>query len=252
MNVREAELDDIEGIRETARESLSASYTPTVGDDVIEEAVEAWYGDEFVYDLGSGEVLVLVAIEDGKVRGFAQSRLLEGQETVGEIQWIHVHPEARGEGIGARLLHRTETTLTVRGAERLRGRVLEANETGEEFYRENGYSVASTRDIDIGGESYEEVTMAKSPEEGEEVATTATEARTLPNGETGYVAYDEGEGASLGPLYVTYLDEDRNEPYGWFCGACGSFDVAMDPMGRAECTGCGNRRKPTRWDASYL
>lgn len=252
MEIREATVEDVEGIRETARRSLEASYAPIVDDDIVEEAVRTWYGDEFVYDLGAGQVIVLVAIEGEAVRGFAQSHVVEGQETVGEIQWIHVHPEARGEGIGARLLHRTETLLSVRGAERIRGRVLEANETGEEFYREHGYRVASTREIGIGDGRFEELTMVKTPDDDGNLAGTAMESRALPDGRTGYVAYDEGEGASIAPMYVTYLDERREEPYGWLCGACGSFDVAMDPMGRAECTACGNRRKATRWDASYL
>jgi ribosomal protein S18 acetylase RimI-like enzyme len=252
MEIREATVDDIGGIRETARLSLSASYASLIDDGVIDEAVETWYGDEFVYDLGAGDVVVLVAINGGTIRGFVQGHLLEGQETVGEIEWTHVHPEERGEGVGARLLQRAETTMTVQGAEHLRARVLAANETGEAFYRENGYQVASSRDIEIEGRSYEEVTMVKTPDAAEEIAGGALEPRTLPTGETGYVAYDEGEHASKGPLYVTYLDENREEPYGWLCGACGSFDVAMDPMGRAECTACGNRRKATRWDASYL
>ncbi|MFB6079915.1 MAG: GNAT family N-acetyltransferase [Haloferacaceae archaeon] len=251
MEIREATVDDIDGIRETARLSLAASYSSLIDDDVIDEAVETWYGDEFVYDLGAGEVIVLVALVDGTIRGFVQGNLLEGQETIGEIEWIHVHPEERGEGVGARLLQRAETTMTVQGAERLRGRVLAANETGEAFYEEHGYGVASSREIEIGGRSYEEVTMVKTPGSVDAEAG-ALEPRTLPTGETGYVAYDEGETASKGPLYVTYLDEDREEPYGWLCGACGSFAVAMDPMGRAECTACGNRRKATRWDASYL
>jgi ribosomal protein S18 acetylase RimI-like enzyme len=252
MEIREATVEDVDGIRETARLSLSASYASLVDDDVIDEAVDTWYGDEFVYDLGAGRAVVLVAVEDGEVRGFAQGSLVEGQETVGEIEWLHVHPDERREGVGARLLHRTETTLTVQGAERLRGRVLAANETGEAFYREHGYTVASTREIGIGDQTYEEETMVKTPGTAAGVDTGSLEPRTLPNGDTGYVAYDEGESASDAPLYVTYLDEDRAEPYGWLCGACGSFDVAMDPMGRAECTDCGNRRKATRWDASYL
>ncbi|MFB6280772.1 MAG: GNAT family N-acetyltransferase [Haloferacaceae archaeon] len=252
MEIREATVEDIDGIRETARLSLSASYADLIDDEVIEEAIETWYGDEFVYDLGAGRIVVLVAAEEGTVRGFAQGDLVEGQETIGEIEWLHVHPDERRSGVGARLLHRTETTLAVKGAERLRGRVLADNEVGEAFYREQGYRVASTREIEIGDGRYEEVTMVKTPDAVEEIAAGSLEPRPLPSGETGYVAYDEGESASAAPLYVTYLDENREEPYGWLCGACGSFDVAMDPMGRAECTACGNRRKATRWDASYL
>jgi primosomal protein N' len=36
------------------------------------------------------------------------------------------------------------------------------------------------------------------------------------------------------------------------CSNCESFDIAMDSMERLECNDCGNQKKPTRWDASYL
>lgn len=51
------------------------------------------------------------------------------------------------------------------------------------------------------------------------------------------------------PFYAAYRDDER---FGWFCGACQSLDVAVDPMGRFECSECGNTRKPTEWDAAYL
>ena len=75
--------------------------------------------------------------------------------------------------------------------------------------------------------------------------------RTNPEGETIYVATDEGAIGSDGPFYAAYLTSDRERRYGWFCSNCESFDNAMDPMGRVECNRCGNRRKATEWDAAH-
>jgi len=72
------------------------------------------------------------------------------------------------------------------------------------------------------------------------------------DGETVYVSYGEAARGTRAPFYTTYKSEDRHDRYAWFCGNCDSIDNAMDAMGRIECNNCGNRRKATRWDASYL
>lgn len=72
-----------------------------------------------------------------------------------------------------------------------------------------------------------------------------------PDGDSLYVATDEGDRGSIAPFYVAYRDPDRERRYGWRCGNCGSFDTAMDTMGRIACGECGNRRKPTEWDAAH-
>lgn len=75
--------------------------------------------------------------------------------------------------------------------------------------------------------------------------------RTTPDGETVYVATDEGDVGLEGPFYVAYRRPDRTRRYGWFCSNCETFDNAMDPMGRVECNRCGNRRKATSWDSAH-
>lgn len=67
-----------------------------------------------------------------------------------------------------------------------------------------------------------------------------------------YLATDERERGSAGPFYPAYIDDDRSQRYGYVCGRCDSTAVEMGPMGRLECSDCGNARKPTRWDAAYL
>jgi hypothetical protein len=77
------------------------------------------------------------------------------------------------------------------------------------------------------------------------------ESRTTESGRTVYVAEDERKVGSKGPFFAVYATPDREDRYGYFCSACGSFDNAMDTMGRIVCNECGNTRKPEEWDAVH-
>ncbi|WP_136601796.1 DUF5816 domain-containing protein [Salinigranum halophilum] len=77
------------------------------------------------------------------------------------------------------------------------------------------------------------------------------EATETKAGDTVYVAQDEVERGSKGPLYVVYVTPDRETRWGYRCGNCGSLDTAMDTMGRIECNECRNVRKPEEWDAAH-
>lgn len=77
------------------------------------------------------------------------------------------------------------------------------------------------------------------------------ETATTPEGETVYVARNEGDHGSKGPFFVAYDGPERERKYGWFCSNCNTLDTAMDTMGRIECNQCGNVRKPTEWDAAH-
>jgi hypothetical protein len=189
---------------------------------------------------------VLVAVDagpDGAVAGFSQSALL-GEE--GEIRWIHVHPEARGRGIGAELLDRTEELLRDQGATRVEAKVLDANPDGARFYEAHGFERAGEREIEVAGETFVEAFYETLAAESE------GEPARLPDGDPAYVARDEAEAGSKGEFFSVYRDPERAQRYGWLCGNCGGMEIAMDAMGRAECADCGNTRRPTRWDAAYL
>ncbi|MEF8781302.1 MAG: GNAT family N-acetyltransferase [Haloferacaceae archaeon] len=251
MHVREATVDDVDGIRRVARESLEESYESALGGDRVEEGIESWYSAERLREeIPDDDRPIVVALEDDSIVGFAQSYLAKRREPVGEIDWIHVGPEFRGEGIGSRLLERVEELLRDRGATRLEGRALLANPTGRTFYEREGYTDAGEREIDVGGESFRERLYVKFVAgDGEQVLT---EARSGPDGTLLYVAFDEAVRGSRGAFYPAYADREREDLHGWVCGNCDSFDVAIDTMDRFECTACGNRRKPMRWDAAYL
>ncbi|RCU46146.1 GNAT family N-acetyltransferase [Haloplanus salinus] len=251
MDIRDATAADIGGIRAVAHDSLAASYGHVLEDDIIAQAVERWYDEEtLVDDLDDRSTEFLVAADDGTIVGFAQSYVVDRREVVGEIDWLHVEPGSRGGGVGDELLAALESRLMDHGVSRIEGRVLEANEAGAGFYEREEFEGIGDRTVDIGGEPFVEKLYSKFPETGGR--QVLTEAATLPDGRQVFVALDESVRGSDGPFYAVYLDRDRSERYGYLCGNCDGFGISMDTMGRVVCNECENRRKPTRWDASYL
>lgn len=264
MELRTASRSDLPAIRRVAAASLEASYDDVLDEQVRDEAVETWYGDRqrltdgetggldagggLADTIDTGDSAVVVAEDGGEIVGFAQGSLVEGADTVGRIEWIHVDPDHRGSGAGSRLLDRIEAELASVGASRIEGRVLEGNRDGKSFYTQRGYEEGPTRDLQLGTEWVTERTFVREYEE----PTTAgiNERRETPAGELVLIAYDDSARGSEGPFYGAYLDEAREQRYGWYCGVCDSLDVNMDSMGRLECDDCGNRRKATRWDAT--
>lgn len=250
MPVRPATSEDASSIRELAQRSLEASYTLSPG--TIKGAVRQWYADDaWSEKLDAPDGIVLVAERDGTVVGFTEGVVdATGDQRKsiskgdGDLLWLHVDPDYRGEGIGNELFHAIRETLMEHGATRIRGRVLRDNADGNEFYRQHGLVRATDERIDIDGTEYVENIYV-------EEESSPIESVVAGNGEL-YLDPDDTERGSVAPFLVAYEDKERTERYGFYCSNCTSIDIAMDAMGRAECNDCGNLRKPTRWDAAHL
>ena len=250
MEIRDATADDADAIRSIARSSMT-SYEEFLDEDIIDAAVEQWYGDTLLEDIEADHTCYLVATDDeNETVAFSQSELVGEESTIGRILWLHVDPEHRGEGTGVRLLARTREELRDLGADSYQGVVLEDNEPGNEFYENHGFERVGEREVEIGEKTYTENVFVGTDIEADEQWETL-EAIELES-ETVYVSYGEADRGAKAPFYAAYETETGEQRYGWFCGSCNSVDNAMDAMGRVECNVCGNRRKATRWDASYL
>lgn len=229
-----------------AAASLRETYADPLGEEIVEQAADEWYAPNRLDDrFNADEVAYLVAAIDGDVVGFSESEL-DG-DAAAAIQWLHVHPDARGEGIGVELLERTEAALRERGAARVEGRVLAANDVGNEFYQDHGFSRIGEVGLEVAGSTHTEHSYVKLPTDGAEL----TERRDTEVGPL-WVAFDERERGSEAPFYAAYRDEGRTEKYGFYCANCETADTAMNTMGRVTCNNCGNERRETRWDAAYL
>jgi len=246
MEFREAEPGDGGEIRSVAHASLHASYDDILGDDTVERAFENWYDpDDLASDIESEELAFVVAENGDDVVGFAHVHVRDDQHE-GRIQWLHVHPDHRGRGVGSHLLEHTLDVLHARGVEHVSGEVLADNVTGNEFYRDHGFSLRDQYTVQVGGRYVAENVYDDSDVEGADLEPVETPEGTM------YVDRTDAHRGKVAPWYPVYRSEDGTRRYGWFCGACESVDNAMDAMGRVECNGCENARKPTRWDAAYL
>jgi len=256
MHLRAARETDIPGIRDVANRSLAASYDDVLDSESRQMAVESWYGTDesspgtIAEELADDHTIVIVAEDDGEIVGFVQAFVAGDSPRVGQIEWLHVRPDRRSEGTADQLLDRIESALHDAGAERIEARVIEANEAGVAFYEQYGYDPAHTRHVRLAGDRVAEVTLVgdRGPTAS---ADDQTERRQTADGETVVIAYDESERGSEGPFHPTYLDAEREEHYGWYCGACGSLDVNVGTMDEFVCDDCGNRRRAMRWDAVY-
>lgn len=247
MDVRTADPDDAEAIRRIARASLLESYTSALDEATIDAAVEEWYGGGRLIDLLEMETEHFLVAEDEEILGFAELTVSDATD-VGAIQWLHVDPAHRDEGVGSRLLKAAENELLDRGVSRVEGAVLSANVDGSNFYESHGYVRGADQEARIAGETFAERRYLRFPEDE---PAALMEARQTDEG-TYYVALDEHEIGSKGDFYVAYTDVHRSEKYGYYCDNCGSINTSMDSMGRVECNNCGNMHKASRWDASYL
>jgi len=241
MEIRRAEPDDTDGVRSVARRSLEASYT--LSPQTIEGAIRQWYDDEAIAaTLDDDDQLLLVARRDGATVAFSQSLLVSGSE--GDLLWLHVDPDYRGEGIARRLFERTRDRLEAMGAQRFRGRVLRDNREGNDFYRNAGFSKVGETHVTIDDTDHVENIYADE--------TGPVEPVIADDGIEVYLDRDDRDRGSVAPFLAVYSDHDRTDRYGYYCSNCERLANAMDAMGRIECPTCGNRRKPTRWDAAYM
>jgi ribosomal protein S18 acetylase RimI-like enzyme len=242
MEIREAHPSDRPAIRDVARRSMQASYP--LDPRAIVGAVEEWYDEDRVREMLSDDgKLLLVADRDDQVVGFSDS-VLTGEDTA-EVLWLHVDPDYRGDDVGAALFDETRGRLAELDASRLRGRVLADNTDGNAFYEERGLTKVDEGEVDIDGTAYVENVYA-------EADADPMEEITLGDDTSVFVDRANEETGSLAPFRIVYTDPDRSEAYGYWCAKCESLANAMDASGRIQCDGCGNARKPTRWDAAYL
>lgn len=91
----------------------------------VERILQAGDSRIFVVDRDAGGLIgIVVAANDGR-RGW--------------IYYLAVHPEARGTGLGARLVHHAEAWLQQRGAPKVLLLIRDDNLAVMDFYRELGY-----------------------------------------------------------------------------------------------------------------
>ena len=247
MQITTDEMAAGETFRDIAGRSMRASYS--LSPDQIEAVVHEEFGDERLQERSeTDDEVVVVAEDDDQLVGFATGEVTDTGD--GEIGWLFVAPEARGQEIGTQLFEEVREELEDRGAETVRAAVLSENEEGEMFFEQFGFEQAGSRDMDIGGQDF--ATHIYGPH-GDEVDQELHKPDTVTteDDDTVYTGDEELSGKQA-PFLVLYEDEDRTEQYGFFCTNCGTMANAADGLDRVDCDTCGNESRPEEWDGGYL
>lgn len=115
--------------------------------------------DRCVEGLGENPAGVFVAVDEGRVLGFADVRWgdVETKGFVGErdaeLKAIYVDPDAWGQGVGTALLERGLDALPEH-VEALRLEVLSENDLGRRFYESRGFGRTESSVYEIADEPY--------------------------------------------------------------------------------------------------
>ena len=122
MELREFQPGESSDIQQIARESLTASYGGAFDEALVEDLVAQWYNEETVEQLVDDENALLVVAATDEAVGYAQGEIIGTDPVIGDVQWLHVRPDARGERVGVQLLGDLVDRMESRGASLVRGR----------------------------------------------------------------------------------------------------------------------------------
>jgi len=248
MEIRPAESEDRQRVATLARDSFRTSYalSPQQIDTIIENEFDA---ESLADRIEDPDTMVLVAEhaagDTEEVQGFVDVSV--GSERT--IHWLHIDPEARGEGIATALLDR----LRKEDGKPLVARVLEDAVEGGEFLEDFGLENDGNAQVSFGNEEFAVAvfTEGEGTENANEPSVPVPQFVTV-DGADRPIDRDETIPGRDAPFFPTYASEDHTDPYGYFCSNCGSTDVAADGLDRIECAECGNLHRADEWDDSYL
>lgn len=251
MNVRSATSDDRDSIEETARRSFRASYA--LSPQKLETLLDERFSPEALDDrIGRDDVELFVAEApddvdlDIDVSGFVE---LHDGDT---LQWLHVHPEVRGRGVGTALVERVEDELAD-GSTALRARLLDRASEGTQFLERFDLYRTDASSIEVGGERFDEQLYTR---DGAEQHANEPEVdvpdEVAIDDESRSVKQDEEISGTLAPFYPVFENGAFEDPIGFFCSECGTPRVAADGLDRLECNECGNSHRSDDWDKAYL
>jgi ribosomal protein S18 acetylase RimI-like enzyme len=193
VTYREATPDDVDAVRDVARETWEHDYPDVVNREAITDTVESWYDrDQLAADVRRGDAVVLVATTQDADHGGAAAADAEnpgeeaaadaenpGEEAAddaenpgatgivgflpavvdgdrGSVLRAYVHPDARGNGVGRGLVDAAMDAFRDRGCDRAEAMVLARNDPGNDFYTALGFERVGTDTTRIGGEGYDE------------------------------------------------------------------------------------------------
>lgn len=254
--------------------SLRASYalSPAEIDAVVDRMYAA---DRLAERSEDPDTRLVVARRDDAVVGAAEGRLaLDGD--VGVVDWLHVDPPERGQGVGTELFEDIRSALADDGAGELRARIFASNAEGATFLERFGLTRVAQDRIDVGipGDPYLLDVYSDADHgtvDGGDVEQREVPEQVTVGDETYRVDGTETRTGTDGPFLLIYDGPDRTadgeedraadghdagagegDLVGYYCTACGNLVDTMGSLGRLVCEQCGNDHGQDSWDGAYL
>ncbi|MGH7256013.1 MAG: GNAT family N-acetyltransferase, partial [Nitrospirales bacterium] len=94
----------------------------------------------FVALLRSPHRLCILALRNATLLGYVSGTVLPSSQSAARVDSLAVMPEARGQGVGSRLLDHFLHTAMLRGCRQVRLEVAIPNQTGLRFFQQRGFS----------------------------------------------------------------------------------------------------------------
>jgi len=134
--VRAATRDDVEAICGFGERVIPSHYTPLIGEPAAHAQVADWWSGERIA-AAVAEGFLVVAERDGRLIGVGQRGRYAGRDV---IYKLYLAPEARGRGLGRRLIDALIAQLPG-DADRIDVEHFAANERAGAFYEREGFVV---------------------------------------------------------------------------------------------------------------
>lgn len=249
MDVRPAKSSDSHSVETLAHDSLRSSYSLSpqriktlVQHEFDAETMAGWLDDP---DVGLFVAEDLTR-EAKNILGFIV--MTSGEERT--IRWLHVDPQARGEGIATALLAMVGDT---HAQTPLVAQILNDAVEGGEFLERIGLESDRNEHIRVGGDEFAvSIYTERDGLNGGNEPSVAVPSSVSVDGVERHVDRDERIPGRNAPFFTTHTGERGSNPFGYFCSNCGSTDVRADALDRIECGECENSHSADRWDDSFL
>lgn len=137
--IRDGRSNDVEAICRFGATVIPPHYTPLLGAEDAQAQVTNWWGPDRIGPAVEQGRITVAEGDDGLL-GVAEWGPYEGDN----VLWkLYLHPEARGTGLGPRMLEHMIGQLP-EGSERLLVEVFEANTRARKFYEQVGFTYLRT------------------------------------------------------------------------------------------------------------
>ncbi|GAA0227212.1 GNAT family N-acetyltransferase [Haladaptatus pallidirubidus] len=161
METRDVTASDIPAIRRVSSEAVNAAYE-FLPEKEREATVRERFSDQRLQTaLGDDDVILIAAVSDGELVGYAHVEAISRVDAVGEaaLRGIYVVPNRWQTGVGTALLEAVEKAVHERGFTQLSVAVLIDNGRAKQFFESNGFERVEERveDLFTGGTAYQQV-----------------------------------------------------------------------------------------------